>query len=361
MAPSSRTEPRPACCSIIPPDILARIAKEGDDEASKAAIDTLEASAGLRERRFFATSIVRNGFAAAALVTPPADARNVVYDAEQTQTLPGRKVRDQDDPPVADAAVNEAHDGAETTLAFYREVFDRASIDGNGMDVVSSVHFGRDIENAYWNGSQILYGDASGRYFLRGAFTRALDVIAHELSHGVIQYTAGLDYRKQSGALNESFADVFGSLVRQRSLGQAADEADWLIGPGILGPALPGEALRSMRAPGSANDFDRQPGDMSAYVDLPDDGRPENDHGGVHVNSGIPNRAFHLAAVGIGGNAWEAAGRIWYETLTGHLGMNSDFAECANATVEVAAHLFGARSREEQAVRHAWSEVGLQA
>jgi Zn-dependent metalloprotease len=161
----------------------------------------------------------------------------------------------------------------------------------------------------------------------------------------------------QSGALNESFSDVVGSLVKQFLLGQTADQADWLIGAGILGSALHGQALRSLKAPGTAFDLDRQPADMDGYVDLPDDGDPRHDHGGVHVNSGIPNRAFQLAATAIGGNAWERAGRIWYTAFTERLGAEGDFQAAARATVEVAGELYGAGGAEHQAVRDAWDAV----
>lgn len=214
---------------------------------------------------------------------------------------------------------------------FYSEVYGRDSIDRRGMELISSVHYGVAFDNAFWNSAQMVYGDGSGRIFQEGAFTRPIDVVAHELTHGVTEFTSGLEYSTQPGALNESFSDVFGSLVKQYSLGQTADEADWLIGEGALVPAM-GRALRSMKEPGTANSGDRQPGHMRDYLDLPDDNDPRNDNGGVHINSGIPNRAFYLAATAIGGNAWEKAGRIWYGTLTDRLGRRSSFERRATAT-----------------------------
>src|SRR5439155_13900552 len=192
--------------------------------------------------------------------------------------------------PVADEPANQAFDGSGTTYDFYSEVFSRDSVDDHGLELVSSVHFEVDYDNAFWNGSQMVYGDGDDQMFKRGSFTGSLDVMAHELTHGVTQYTAGLRYRTQSGALNESFSDVFGSLVKQRALGQTADQADWLIGEGILGPALPGKALRSMIDPGSAYDGDTQPRDMDGYTPLPND--EQDDFGGVHQYCSIPNRAF---------------------------------------------------------------------
>lgn len=264
-------------------------------------------------------------------------------------------MRGHGDPDADDPAVNEAYEGTAKTYGFYKEVFGRDSIDGDGMELVSSVHYGVGFDN---NSAQMVYGDGSGRIFAEGAFTRSLDVIGHELTHGVTERTAGLVYSLQSGALNESFSDVFGSLVKQYSLGQTADQADWLIGEGTLVPQL-GQALRSLKKPGSANTGDTQPGHMDDYVELPDDNDPSNDNGGVHINSGIPNRAFSLLATAIGGNAWEKPGRIWYVTLTDRLGQTSNFEEAATATVEVAGELFGSGGSEQEAVQTAWQEVGV--
>jgi Zn-dependent metalloprotease len=179
------------------------------------------------------------------------------------------------------------------------------------------------------------------------------------MTHGVTQFTANLDYRDQSGALNESISDVFGSLVKQWTLNQTADEADWLIGEGLLMPNVHGTALRSMKAPGTAFDDpvlggkDPQPDQMSAYI------KTSEDQGGVHLNSGIPNRAFYLAATAIGGNAWEKAGLIWYRTLATRLASNAQFLDAANATVSVAGEAFGDGSDEQSAVRDAWQQVGV--
>jgi Zn-dependent metalloprotease len=351
-------------CSIAPPDLLAAVAERGDALDRQAALRALAASAALRAQRTAVARLLRELGAdhdTALGIASRAGGRRTVYDAGHggESDLPGRKVRAEGDPPVDDAAVNEAYDGAGLTYRFYKDVYDRDSIDGKGMELISSVHYGTDFDNAFWNGSQMVYGDGSGRIFVRGGLTKDVDVIAHELTHGVTQMTAALEYSKQPGALNESFSDVFGSLVKQHHLKQTAEEADWLIGAGILGTALHGTALRSMKAPGTANDLDRQAGSMSGYADLPDDNDPKNDNGGVHINSGIPNRAFYLAARAIGGHAWEAAGKVWYVALTEHLESTSDFRAAADATIAVAGDLFGPAGAERQAVSAAWKDVGV--
>ena len=243
--------------------------------------------------------------------------------------------------------MNEAYGGAAATYTFYKEAYDRDSVDGSGLALVSCVHFGVDFDNAFWDGGEMVYGDGSHQLFIVGSLTKAIDVIGHELTHGVTQYTAGLEYHGQSGALNESCSDVFGSLVKQYSLGQSADQADWLNGAGLLVPEMGGQALRSMSNPGTAFDGDPQPAHMDDYQDLPDDNDPRNDNGGVHINSGIPNRAFYLAATAIGGNAWEGRTDLVPDA---HAASRVDVGlrQAADATVEAAADLFeraGVRSK----------------
>jgi Zn-dependent metalloprotease len=350
-------------CFIAPPDLLAYVIEQGEPEERDAALRTIAASAALRVKRQLVGSFMRTldvDVAQMSLVPSVPASQRTVYDAEHggRLELPGRLVRAEGDPPSDDVAVNEAYDGAGTTFSFYRDVYERNSIDGRGLELVSSVHYGSRYENAFWDGAQMVYGDGGGQLFNAGAFTRALDVIGHELTHGVTQYTAGLEYSKQSGALNESFSDIFGVLVKQYAADQEADEIEekWLIGAGSLVPKW-GRALRSMKAPGTAWQGDQQPGHMDAYVDLPDDNDPNNDNGGVHINSGIPNRAFYLAATALGGHAWERAGRVWYVTLTDRLKPDSVFEEAAAATVEVARELFG--DAVERAVTDAWTQVGV--
>lgn len=203
----------------------------------------------------------------------------------------------------------------------------------------------------------MVFGDGDGEIFNR--FTVAVDVIGHELAHGVTEDEAGLIYNAQAGALNESMSDVFGSLVKQRPLRQTADQADWLIGAGLLTSNVRGVALRSMKAPGTAYDDpmlgkDPQPAHMRDYV------RTFQDNGGVHINSGIPNHAFYLVATRLGGQAWERAGRIWYETLRDpQLRPNTGFRRFAGLTVTVAGRLYGTGSPEQQAVREGWDQVGI--
>ena len=349
-------------CPIAPPDLLAAVASDGTPDQREAALRALAASASMRTQRTVLGQLRRSVGREvvdeiAGLQTTPTR-RQTVYDNHHRgrADLPGERVRGENEPPSADPAVNGAYDGSAATYDLYLQVYGRDSLDGDGMELISSVHYGVDFDNAFWNGAQMVYGDGSGQIFVKGALPQALDVIGHELTHGVTEFTAGLAYSKQPGALNEHFSDVFGALVRQRHLNQKADEADWLIGAGTLVPAL-GRALRSMSEPGTAYRGDRQPAHMDQYVDLPDDNDPRNDNGGVHLNSGIPNRAFYLAATALGGYAWETAGRIWFQTLTERLQPQSQFLDAAQHTAKVAGELFG--QAEQSAVEHAWQTVGV--
>jgi Zn-dependent metalloprotease len=350
-------------CQIAPPDLLARLAEEGTPAQRVAVLRTLATSAAIRARRALISELVRApGFDVGALIAPVLreGENRSVYDVQHrgTRALPGHLVRREGDPPVADPSVNEAYDGTDRTYRFYDKVLDRQSVDGKGLPLISSVHFGVEFDNAFWNGSEMIYGDGSGHVFAVGALTKAIDVIGHELTHGVTQFTAGLEYHDEPGALNESISDVFGSLVKQYALRQTAAEADWLIGAGILAPGL-GAALRSLKAPGTAFEGDSQPAHMRDYRRLPDDDDPRHDNGGVHINSGIPNHAFYLAATALGGHAWEKAGRIWYDALAKRLQPTSGFQDAAKAMLASAGVLFGAGGTEEEAVRAAWQGVGV--
>jgi len=280
-----------------------------------------------------------------------------IYDADNSRRLPGTVARREGAPATGDDAVDEAYDGMGDTWTLYMEAFDRDSVDDQGMPLIGSVHFDNDYDNAFWNGEQMVYGDGDGDLFNR--FTISVDVIGHELTHGVTENEAALIYWGQSGALNESVSDVFGSLVKQAANQQTAEDADWLIGEGLFTDKVQGVALRSMSNPGTAYDDpvlgeDPQPADMQHYV------RTLEDNAGVHINSGIPNRAFYLTATNIGGYAWEAAGQIWYETLrSSSLKSNAQFSTFARVTVQTARLLYGATSVEADAVLDAWSTVGI--
>ncbi|WP_330275735.1 M4 family metallopeptidase [Lentzea sp. NBC_00516] len=345
-------------CFILPAHLQIELAETSNVDI-RDSIRTLLASATLRAQRATLTEAVQFLDLNAAQLRGPAGEFKAVHDVQggDERTLPGVLRRKEGDGLINDAAVNDAFDNADRTYDFYRDVLGRHSVDGNGLKLVSSVHFGRDFDNAFWDGTQMVYGDGSGKVFQPGALARDITVVGHEITHGVVQYTAGLRYRKQPGALNESMADVFGSLVKQHALGHSADQADWLIGAGILGTQLQGVALRSMKDPGRAHQLDRQPAHMRSYVDLPDDGNPRNDNGGVHINSGIPNKAFHLTATRLGGNAWDCAGKVWYDALATKLRVNSDFTDAAAATTASAQALYG--SDVANVVREAWNDVGV--
>jgi Zn-dependent metalloprotease len=337
--------------------MLREISERGTANQRALALATISTSNEIRSRRF-----TRQMIELAAIKKATQNKERHVYDAKQGSNLPGTLVRKEGDPPVEDVTVNEAYDGAGATYDMYSEVYDRNSIDNNGMRLDSTVHYQKGYDNAFWDGQQMVYGDgdedlpANERLFNR--FTASLDVIGHELTHGVTQFEANLVYANQPGALNESMSDVFGSLVKQRVRGQIATDADWIIGEGLFTLNVNGVGIRSMKAPGTAyNDpvlgKDPQPAHMKDYVNT------FEDNGGVHINSGIPNHAFYIASVEIGGFAWEKAGQIWYKTLTDKLGTNSKFQDAANLTYQTAGEIFGANSLEQMAVQKGWSEVGI--
>jgi Zn-dependent metalloprotease len=351
-----QNDPRRLACRclncITPPHILKKLLENSDAEVRKAALNTLLSSAKLLGERN-----VRNAFAATAV---PGDGRRTIFDTRNSTDLQSATmIRSEEAAPASDGAGNRAFDGLGKTRDFYKAIFDRNSIDGHGMRLNGFVHRGIKYNNAFWDGQEMVFGDGDGVIFTD--FTQSLDVIAHELTHGVTQFTANLSYHNESGALNESVSDVFGSLVKQWSLKQKADAADWLIGAEVFTPGIDADALRSLKAPGTAYDNavfgkDPQPDHMSKFVQLPDN--EDGDSGGVHINSGIPNRAFYLTATNIGGFAWEAPGHIWYESLKAST-ETTEFQEFADTTYAKAGALYGAGGIEQKAVLSAWGDVGI--
>lgn len=341
---------QPVCCSV-PTHLLERLAQAIDPGVSRRALDALGFS---RRARLLRAELAARP-ALPAVPSPNGGRYREVYDARHgsPRALPGRLVRSERGRPVRDRSVNAAYLNAGYTYAFYRSVFGRKSLDGRGMVLRSSVHLSRKLNNAFWDGSQMVYGDGDGEIFVNLA--RPLEVVAHELTHGVIAHTSGLVYRGEAGALNESFADVMGSLVKQWRHGQPARRADWLIGRQMMGPAVRARALRTLTG-GKAfeNDpllgTDPQPKRYRDRIRIPD---PDI---AAHLNSGIPNHAFYLVATRLGGYAWTRAGAIWYEAMT-TLPSRSNFKAAAARTTAIAKRRFG--SRVAAVVKRAWEEVGV--
>jgi len=347
----SRVMSDPWCSGVIPSYMLDRLTHHANPRVRQRALSTLRIEQ--QSRRLRGGQAAGAARAPAAPTSPPGQVNRAVHNAANGTDLPGQLVRAEGRPPSGDVAVDEAYEHLGATYNLFWQVYRRHSIDNAGLPLVSTVHYGDEYDNAFWNGTQMVFGDGDGEVFNR--FTVAVDIVGHELCHGVIDHEAALRYQGQSGALNESLSDVFGSLVKQHRAGQTADQADWLIGAGLFTAAVNARALRSMAQPGSAYDDpalgkDPQPGHMQDYVDTTDD------NGGVHINSGIPNRAFYLAATALGGPAWQRAGRVWYDTLRDkRLSAQADFASFATLTVETAS----ADAATQQAVREAWRQVGV--
>jgi Zn-dependent metalloprotease len=338
---------RGALHCIVPPGVLHRLAHSDDPQLRDTALRALAMDSRFRLAR--AESAARR----APAPKPVTFARiggapqRTIYDQHGSQSqTPGTVLRVEGQGACGDQAADQAYDGLGATYSFYWTVFERDSIDGAGMPLLGLVHYGRRYPNAFWdNAGHMVFGDGDGRILTQT--TAGLDVIGHELTHGVTQHEANLTYSGQSGALNESMSDVFGIQVKQHALGQDVHNSDWLIGADIVGPALR-PALRSMKQPGTANPYDDQPADMDGYVA----------GGDVHTNSGIPNRAFYVVATTLGGYAWEAAGPIWYAALGDpQLRPNATFRDFARLTLRHAQQTYGADSDQVHAVRQGWEAV----
>ena len=334
----------------IPPHVLDALLRSRNEAARRAAIENLRYSEAIREVR----ETMGMMSAMAATRSPDGQKHRLVYDlGNRRRPLPGQLARSEGADPTDDPAVNEAYCFSGVTYDFYKEVLNRNSIDGRGMQIVSSVHYGHAVNNAFWTGQQMVYGDGDGHTFVR--FTKALDVVAHELTHGVVQHTSNLVYENESGALNEHFSDVMGEVVQQWYRGDLVTDASWYMGGCVIAPSLEVQGLRTFTAEKAYKNHptlgsDPQPKHMEdKYIGTAD-------YGGVHINSGIPNHAFYLAATALGGSSWERAAPIWYRGLQ-QLNRDSQFQDAAEATFDVATRLYG--QSEAEIVRTAWNRVGI--
>lgn len=270
-------------------------------------------------------------------VTKPMNGVIETFTAKNRSIYPGYRSEDSNNTWTSSSqgADVDAHFYAGKVYDYYKNTHGRNSFDNNGATIRSTVHYGRNYNNAFWNGSQMVYGDGDGSVF--APLSGALDVVAHELTHAVTERSAGLEYRNQSGALNESFSDVFGYFL---------DPQDYLMGEDVYTPNQPGDALRSLSNPTLYG----QPEHMNQYVNT------TSDNGGVHTNSGIPNKAAYYTINSIGKAQAE---KIYYRALTVYLTPTSNFSYARAALLQSAADLYGSGSTTYNAVKSAWDKVGV--
>lgn len=342
-----------ASCGFLPPYIVRQLSESDDPALRRIAFDTLEVDSATRMKREVNPARVMGRSA-----VPGVGYRRKVFDMEgRDWPLPGTLRRTENSPASTIEEVEQAFDNAGITYQFYKKLFGRESIDNAGYPLISSVNYGTNVANAFWNGTQMVYGATDGHFFL--PFTRSLGIAAHEISHGVINFTTNLAYSGESGALNESFCDAMGTSVEQWHGKRSVAEASWTLGAEVAGAGL--GTVKGFRDFSAAKAFedhaylgtDPQPKHLDAYSNMP------GDHGGVHVNSGIPNHAFYLAAQALGGNVWDRTTRIWYEAFTGGLNQDASFVDAATATSLAAKRLFHGDPSVAAAVVDAWLQVGV--
>jgi len=339
----------PPVCFFIPPYITDHIARNAARQGldPSAARDGAKADQALRQQRKGAT------YASLRTLTTPTPGKGdvVIYDDLNQWNLNVQQVRGPGDPPVKGANANAAYDALEATREFYREVLERDSIDNSGLTIVGNVNFGVQYDNAFWDGAEMVFGNGDDIIFKD--LTNDVDVPGHELTHGVTQYTAGLIYTDQPGALNEATSDIMGACVDQYVNKLDAGTFNWLIGEGVMADDLYGEAIRSLAHPGTAYDNpiigkDPQPDSMAGYVP----------NGDPHLNSGIINRVFYLIATDLG--SFPAA-KLWYATLQNlwPTAMFTDAAYVCSEMARVLARDGVVESQAAQTVRAAFHEVGI--
>ena len=287
-----------------------------------------------------------------------------VYDGLTTTTLPAPAaappVRTEISGATADASVNAAFDNAGLVYDFFIAApYSRDGINGAGAKIISTVHYDANLNNAFWTGSQMAYGDGDGVVF--SPLALGLDVVAHELVHGITQFTSNLVYQNESGALNESMSDIFAALI----------DPDWQIGEDVYTPGTGGDALRDLSNPTCCNQPDHYddlvtPNAAGSALDQACNSATNQDNGCVHYNSGIPNKAAYLFSVGgtfhgitVAPQTNAELGKIWYKAQTTYLMSSDDFADARQATIDAATFYYGGADARVTSVKDAWAAVGV--
>ena len=339
-------------CKFIPDEVLARLANNPKvKDFDRAAMErTILVDQEMRRLREATQSLIASSAMIAHSLVPVTKKPAIkIFDCQHGNILPGTPVASPQS--SSDATVKRTFKNTGDYAKFLKKFYDRNSLDNQGMDLISSVHYGQNYNNAFWNGQQMTYGDGDGNIFVD--FTRGNDVIAHELTHGLTQFTSQFVYSNESGGLNESMSDVFGSMFRQWQKNQTVTAADWLIGKDIIGPGAAAQGftcLRDMAKPGASHALAPQPSHFSNYT-------PGM---GPHTASGIPNNAFYRAAMAIGGKSWDKAGKIWYRALANYgPSPNLTMKKFADRTRASAGQLYPTQPAVKQAVDKAWKDVGL--
>lgn len=248
-----------------------------------------------------------------------------------------------------------AHYNAGIVTDFYKNFYNRNSLDNALMEIDSFTHYKTNYNNAFWDGYEMIYGDGDGTRFTY--LSGDLGIVGHEMTHAVINHTANLYYHNQSGALNESIADTFGVLIKTYNKYNVANggnwtfnPSDWVIGEAVYTPGTPGDALRSLASPTICG----QPDIMSNYQNLPD--TEAGDYGGVHENSGIMNKAAYLLAQSVG---MEKTAKIYYYALNHYMSMYTDFNGAQNCLYQAASDLYPTVPSVRAAVDNAFTAVGV--
>lgn len=286
----------------------------------------------------------------------------ITYTSGTGTSLPGTQLRTETQNPVSDSVANQAHDNAGLVHDYYITVHSRDSFDGSGGTIKSSVHYMRNYVNAFWNGTQMVYGDGNGTD--SGPLT-VLDVVGHEITHAVTERSSNLTYANESGALNEAMSDIFGASIEARRDGSVSTNT-WRIGEECWTPSVAGDSLRNMADPGEYGDYDYWPTRYTGTAD----------NGGVHWNSGIANLAFKLAVTGgthprgkttnnvpaltsTDTTPIVMGAKIFYRANTTCLTPASTFQDAFGCTRDAAQFLYGTSAANS--ISEAWKAVGVPA
>lgn len=351
-------------CSIIPNYIIKNIERNSDKSKKKKLLKTFdntiigEDKKKFREKRKNIMAQIRRGETPDISLPRDHTEHVVVYDNQyRWEYLKDKVVEDFVQDHVATPYhkprrlftkdLDKVHD-------MFHDLLHRESFDNQNASIQVFKNLGEKYNNAYWDGEYLAFGNGDGIIF--NDFSKCFDVLGHELGHAVTQYESNLEYEMQSGALNEHISDVFGVCAYHKKYNISVKRSRWIIGEKLLAKGIRGVGLRTFTDQIAYDDpvmgRDEQPKHMSDYKDLPNS--EEGDWGGVHVNSGIPNKAFYLYNQKIGGYTWKNGSLdIWYKSMLKSSGLsaNATFDEFARKTMDT--------SNQDTKLLKSWQEVGI--
>lgn len=349
-------------CYFVPKQISNKLKEKDKSMQKDVNTDQIDDSIRNIRKNFLKNPAQRNSILAAMRKKVTHEEVRRLFDSHNTYNLSEEPILVDKQTHSAQPSTNSALQLSNLAYDFFHDKFGQESFDGKNTPIDMHINYGQKYNNAFYDGLQLVFGNGDGKYF---ATFLTLDILMHELTHGVTDHQCGLIYENQPGALNEHISDTFAMCLIQRRARQRASQAAWIVGEGIFTSRINGKGIRTFKNEPAFDDpvlgLDDQPKHMDNYADLPN--TEDGDYGGVHVNSGIPNRAFYEFCIMAekevtdewSNRSWKAPLEIWYDTYH-RIRSDATFKKFAYATVRATKSL---HPQLQTQILKAWETVGI--